>query len=251
VLHTVDGDLFASLANGAWALFERVPGEHQEHGRLDQVREAGIRLAEFHLAMRRYHAPEVECEFNVKMGLLWNDADRMVDEVHERYGDALAPELDQLRRWYEDVLQEWPEDRMKALTVGWIHNDWHGRNVLFQGNRMSCLFDFDPLHRDFVAADLGYGAFMFSRVARGSHEVSREALQIFLDGYLQTTPLANEDIAAIPLLAWLPEVPLLPYCLLVERDGQDPIGYMQSIVASARVKQEQVQPVLQELVARL
>jgi aminoglycoside phosphotransferase (APT) family kinase protein len=58
--------------------------------------------------------------------------------------------------------------RVDALPVGWVHDDYHGRNMVFVQDEMRGLFDFDAVERGPLVIDVAYGTYSFGREARGS-----------------------------------------------------------------------------------
>ena len=84
------------------------------------------------------------------------------------------------------------------------HGDWHPGNLLFQGDQVAAVLDFDTIQIVPAVADLANGLLQFSLVAsdpRPSHwpaHCDHRRLLHFWNGYCRVAPLSPTEIAALP-----------------------------------------------------
>ncbi len=242
--------LVASQA-GLWALFSYIEGEEYDFGRMAQVAEAGRRLAEFHTVTDSIKLKDVDIEINPHPRCWWTHAEEEIAELEQMFaGQGVEGEIAFLRDWQAQLVHQWPLARLDNLPVGWVHSDFHGRNMVFVGDELRGLFDFDPLHRGFLVEDVGHALFMFSREFRGSTHMRPEAVRLFLAEYHRTRPLGGEERAALPMAATLAWVPSAAYHELLRRDGEDTLAFFRHFVQLMRdlgAEMERLRPLLTEL----
>jgi Ser/Thr protein kinase RdoA (MazF antagonist) len=114
--------------------------------------------------------------------------------------ESCRPHLAYLKEWWRDVLQEWPLERFDALPSGWLHGDFHGRNLVFEGDRVAGMFDLDDVDRGPYIYDVAGGVMKFSRERRGSLTIRPDFVRAFVGGYEQVRPLGADEIAALPVM---------------------------------------------------
>lgn len=242
IIASNEGELFVEAEGRAWVLFTFVEGDEYDFSNMAQVAEAGRRLAEFHTITGTIDLEEIVLDINVQVRRWWTHAEEDLAALEAMYrDDGVGEELAYLRAWRADLLQEWPLERVDALPTGWVHSDWHGRNMVFAGDELRGLFDFDPLHRCFFAEDLGHALFMFGREFRGSTRIRPEAARIFLDAYRVVRPIDAEERAAIPMMAPLGWVPTAAYQELLRRDGEDSLAWFRHYVVLMRALESEVE----------
>jgi Ser/Thr protein kinase RdoA (MazF antagonist) len=190
-----------------WVLFTHVEGSEYNFGRIGQVAEAARRLAQFHAVAETFPGASVVVAYDPPLREWWVSCDENLRALAELYaGSAVEEELTYVQDWWRRVLLEWPLARVDALPVGWVHGDYHGRNIVFVQDEMRGLFDFDPVNRGPLVFDVAYGTYMFGREARGSTRVRDAVARVFLDTYARERPLTIEERAAFPMmvaLSWL------------------------------------------------
>jgi Ser/Thr protein kinase RdoA (MazF antagonist) len=113
---------------------------------------------------------------------------------------SCGPHLAYLKEWWSDVLQEWPLERFDALPTGWLHGDFHGRNLVFEGDRVAGIFDLDDVDRGPYVHDVATGLMKFGRERRGSLTIRPEFACAFVSGYEQVRPLSPDEAAALPVM---------------------------------------------------
>lgn len=185
-----------------WVLFTHVAGHEFDFGRHQQVTEAARSLAQFHLITESFQREAPGPEYKVPIRHCWANATHDLIELAELLeGDTAKDELAYLSGWWQSVLNEWPLERLDALPSGWLHGDFHGRNLAFDGDRVAGVFDFDDVDRGPYVYDLAAGIVKFGREARGSLSIRPEFARMFIDGYETLRPISQEERAALPVMA--------------------------------------------------
>jgi Ser/Thr protein kinase RdoA (MazF antagonist) len=235
IIASASGGLVVPSAAGPWVLFSHVDGSEYDFANMGQVAEAGRRLAQFHTITSAIGLEEVVIDINPQFRRWWTHGEEELAALEAMFrDDGVGEELAFLRGWHADLLRRWPLARLDALPAGWVHSDFHGRNMVFVGDELRGLFDFDPLHRGFWVEDIAHALFMFGREFRGSTRIRPEAARLFLDAYAAVRPLAEEEREAIAMMAVLAWVPSAPYQELHRRDGEDSLAWFRHYVALMR-----------------
>jgi Ser/Thr protein kinase RdoA (MazF antagonist) len=190
-----------------WVLVTHVEGREYDFGRIGQVAEAARRLAQFQAVAETFPGAQVAVEHAPPLRAWWVRCDENLRELAKLFaGSAVEEELTFVQDWWARVLAEWPLARVDALPVGWVHHDYHGRNMVFVQDEMRGLFDFDAVERCPLVCDVAYGIYSFGREARGSTRIREAVARVFLDTYTRERPLTREEWAAFPVmvaLSWL------------------------------------------------
>jgi Ser/Thr protein kinase RdoA (MazF antagonist) len=208
VVETRAGTLFVLADDGLpWVLFTHVEGRDYDFGRIGQVAEAARRLAQFHTVAETFPGAHVAVEHAPPLREWWVRCDENLQEPAELFaGSVVEEELTYVRDWWWRVSAEWPLARVDALPVGWMHGDYHGRNMAFVQDELRGLFDFDAVVRCPLVIDVAYGIYSFGREARGSTRIREAVARVFLDTYTRERPLTRQEWAALPMmvaLSWL------------------------------------------------
>lgn len=164
-------DPFVRLDGRTYEVFEYVEGEHYDAS-LEQTMQAGRTLARFHVAavglkadprLKRggYHDSQtvrgglsaVPTSIASHDSVVGREAELLgiVQELFERYDEA----ADQVNRL---GYPGWP--------AGIVHGDWHPGNLLFRGQRVRAVLDFDAVRVAPVVLDVANGMLQFS-ILRG------------------------------------------------------------------------------------
>ncbi len=235
------GGLCVEAEAGPWVVFSYVEGSEYDFSRMGQVSEAGRRLAEFHTITAPIDLQEVVLDINPQMRRWWTHGEEELAALEAMFrDDGVGEELAFLRAWHAELLNEWPLTRLDALPAGWVHSDFHGRNMVFVGDELRGLFDFDPLHRGVFVEDVAHALFMFGREFRGSTHIRPNAARLFLDAYNAGRRLTDKERAALPMMAVLAWAPTAPYQALHRRDGEDTVAWFRRYVVLMRELQEEM-----------
>lgn len=184
-----------------WVLIIYVPGREYDFDRPQQVTSAARSLAQFHLITESFQWDAPGPEHKVPIRYCWANAKQDLLELAELLeGDAVEEDLSYLSGWWEHVLSEWSLDRLDALPSGWLHGDFHGRNLAFDGDHVAGLFDFDDVDTGPYVYDLAAGLLKFGREARGSVTIRPEFARRFIEGYETLRPISREERAALRVM---------------------------------------------------
>jgi homoserine kinase type II len=200
---TASGERFAIDDGVPWVLFRYVEGEEYDFAQRERAAAAGRVLARFHMLTEslRREAPGPEYKAPLRDG--WENAERDAAELRALFnGRGIDDELEYVAGWMQNVLQALPVARLDSLPSGWVHGDFHGRNMVFQGDCVAGVFDFDDVDRGPYAHDIAFGLFKFGREGRGALlRIRPDFARAFVDGYESLRPLTDDERAALPPLA--------------------------------------------------
>ncbi len=153
--------------------------------------------------------------------------DPLVDDLEARY-TACAAAVNDLG------LPDWPDQI--------VHGDWHPGNMLFRGERVVAVIDYDTARRQQRTIDLAYGALQFSILGGGEDpatwpsQVEPARLKLFLDGYRSVNPIEPDELRALPLLmceAMIAEA-VLPIAATGSFGRLEGFGFLQMIQRKVR-----------------
>jgi Ser/Thr protein kinase RdoA (MazF antagonist) len=231
------GGLFVLDDDGVpWALFTYIDGDYYDFGNMGQVAEAARRLAQFHALAETFPAECVALEYDPPIRDWWTGCEENLQALEDLYaGRAVADELAYLRDWWRWVLSEWPLTRLDGLPAGWVYSDYHGRNMVFHGDNMCGLFDFDDVNRGPLVYDVARGVHMFGRERRGAHRIRPEVANLFVDEYARYRALSKEEREALSMMVALcypPQARYHQYCQ--QRFGEDLVARLRREVAAMR-----------------
>jgi Ser/Thr protein kinase RdoA (MazF antagonist) len=254
VVQTREGAPYAEDGGLYWALFGFVDGVEFDFQRLEQAREAGARLAQFQALAESFAGPVADPPTEVVGPANWSAPvsshvwrTSILDEEHEvrlreLLGDGSHDDgLTYYSRWRREAASAWPLDRLAALPVSWLHCDYHGRNMLFQQDRLVGLFDFDFLARGPRTFDLGRAVFNFGRESRGSVTLRDGFVEALMAGFVNAAALTAEERRAMPFMAVANWVPDAAFYLARSGEPGDPglsVRFNRDIVVMRAVEQE-------------
>ncbi len=207
------GSKVVETAGLPWVLFEYIDGREYDHARIEQTREAGRMLAHFHQLGAVVMEPSPGAPGESFADFVDGAPDEPANLAGLFGGKGVDEDLEFAVKWWRWFVEEWPAQRLDRLPSSCAHYDYHGRNVLFRGDRMVGLFDFDYAGPGWPVLDLSRGLFNFARDGRGLFEEEEEArisrrlrpefAEAFLAAYEAITPLSVEERQAIPAMcAW-------------------------------------------------
>jgi homoserine kinase type II len=202
VVETVSHRPFATDEDGVpWVLFAHVEGDEYDFQNRERVTAAAQCLARFHLVTESFRAEAPGPEYKAPIRQCWANVEQDLRELAEMLdGDSTREALAYLAGWWRSVLREWPLERLDALPAGWLHGDYHGRNLVFDGDRVAGLFDFDDVDAGPYAYDVAAGLYRFGREGRGSLSIRLEYARLFVAGYETVRPISHEERAALPVM---------------------------------------------------
>jgi Ser/Thr protein kinase RdoA (MazF antagonist) len=242
VVETREGRAFVLSDDGVpWALFAYVDGGSYEFGRMRHVVEAARRLAQFHNLAETFDGEDVIVEYAPPIRFWWMNPEEDLEVLKGMFGGAAVDEeLAYVRHWWQWVLAEWPPRRIDDLPVGWVHGDYHGRNMVFVDDEMRALFDFDDLNRGPMVFDVARGVHMFGRESRGSLRIRLDVARLFVEEYARGRVLTSEERSALPMMVAMYYPPNARYYLYCQQLGEDLEARLRREVSMMRVLQAQM-----------
>jgi Ser/Thr protein kinase RdoA (MazF antagonist) len=133
-------------------------------------------------------------------------------------GAGVEPELDFLDQWRTALTRYLPLPAVDELPRAWLHADFHPSNVVFAGEQVRAVLDFDVAHRGFRLADIAYARFCFCRHRRSSTVIGAEASAAFLRAF----DLTDLERRALPYLTVAVQARTAARYRVREREGSDP-----------------------------
>ncbi len=183
-----DANTVLSIQGKPAALFEKLPGSHPERITPRHCAAVGTTLAKFHQACRDF--PEQHPNLR---GLQWVTATAQTQlqtgQLQPEEHDLLLSVLDRLNP---------ATDELSSLPQAVIHGDCFPDNVLFKGETLSGLIDFDNACTDAALLDLSIAmqAWCFNQ----DQQADPEKTQALLKAYQNIRPLTPEEQHAWPMI---------------------------------------------------
>jgi Ser/Thr protein kinase RdoA (MazF antagonist) len=241
IISSTGGDSLVCDESGLWALFAYVDGNEFDFSNTAQVAGAARWLAEFHRMAALFDCPEVLFDANREWCDWWRDGESEIGELASMFGGRdVDDDLAFLRDWWSESIWEWPPERVAQLPRGWMHGDWHGRNMVFVGDEVRGVFDFDPVRRGVIVEDVARAVFMFGRESRASRHIRLDVARVFLEDYDHLHELSAEELNALPFVMVAHLAPTVGYWRMLERDDEDAaahlhhtVGLMQDLMPEA------------------
>ena len=222
IVKATSGEPMLTVDGTPWVLFAFVEGNEYNFSSPGQVAEAGRRLAQFHKIASVFHEEPVYLDFNLPQREVLLKSASNLTQLEEMFsGQGVDEELSGCRRAWGKLLNDLPLAAFDQLPSGWIHRDYHGRNMVFVGDGMRGLFDFDVVTKGPFAYDITYGIHMFGREYRGSRQIRPEVARSFLVEYSNIRSVTPDEMDAIPSLLLLAYLPEAAYYVYRKRDGDD------------------------------
>lgn len=224
-----------------WALFAYVDGGSYQFGRMGHVVEAARRLSQFHTLAETFGGEDVIVEYAPPIRHWWVNPEEDLEVLKGMFGGAAVDqELAYVRHWWQWVLGDWPPRRIDDLPVGWVHGDYHGRNMVFVGDDMRALFDFDDLNRGPMVFDVGRGVHMFGRESRDSLRIRLDVARLFVEEYARAHVLTSEERSALPMMVAMYYPPNARYYRYCQQLGEDLEARLRREVSVMRALQAQM-----------
>jgi homoserine kinase type II len=171
--------------------------------------EAAITAAGRQMGCMHRHAAPLPASLEIPIGG-FHDADRVrqhLKKLGQPRDSANAAvwrgSVDSLMMYYNRCSVRVNQQGYESWPVCANHGDWHPGNLLYRGDKVVAVLDFDALQVAPAVADIANGLLQFSLVAgdpRPSHWPARcdhRRLLYFWGGYCEVASLQKEQIAAI------------------------------------------------------
>jgi Ser/Thr protein kinase RdoA (MazF antagonist) len=204
LLETIDGRATAlNLDNHIYEFFRFVEGTRYD-GSAAATREAGRQLAIFHRHLARLPAPPDRSEWCFHNSTLVRRHLKLIASGKRTGSRSKAQTV------VESLLVRYDRSSDRANRFGFdswkqqiIHGDWHPGNILFQGDRIVAVVDFDSVRVSPPPTDLANGMLQFSIVgdkpdpADWPDHFDRARLLEFLAGYREITRLSERKLHSL------------------------------------------------------
>lgn len=200
-----DGRTLLRLHGHAYELFECVSGHSYDHS-LEATQDAGRMLALFHrlLSAQTIGGTPPTGSYHKVDAIEGNLA-----FIPHRLGDTtLQPLIQTLTDSYRRASQEADAAGLPSWPRQIIHGDWHPGNLLFRGQQVAAVIDYDTARLDARAIDIANGALQFSltRTAEDpdawGDSLDESRLKRFCLGYDsgETSVISQAEVRALPWL---------------------------------------------------
>ena len=210
-LLTDEGERWHAQDGSVYELYFLVEGEAHDPGCLAQIEAAGEMLARMHVALVDAEpegakpGPRLFAPGPSHQGLLWA-LGRAREESRPEADETIAYLLDVAARVAEDL----PDNVYWSLPTTIVHGDYHPGNLLFRGDEVAGVFDFDWVSQQPRMTDITDGLMFFAGLRSLPVDVSdirsiTQAIRFdwqrmgrFMRGYLRVSDLDEDELAALP-----------------------------------------------------
>jgi Ser/Thr protein kinase RdoA (MazF antagonist) len=220
-----------------WVMTHFVTGHHYRYGSRKQLLHAARCLSAIHAAGASFTTRPVQDDTIPDLHRWWtHGAEEMAGLRAMFAGAGVEPELDFLDRWLTALTRALPLPVVDELPRAWIHADYHPSNVVFAGDQVRAVLDFDVVHRGSRLADIAYAMYGFCRQSRSSTAIGAEAPAAFL----QPFDLTDVERRALPYFTVAVQARTAARYRVREREGTNPrkalrthVRRMQALSANA------------------
>ncbi|HVP11182.1 MAG TPA: phosphotransferase [Phycisphaerae bacterium] len=213
--HLVDlcagGGSLLQIGDAIYEVFEFIDGEHYRGG-LAATYDSGKTLALCHKLLGDFRSESRRPQGRYHDSQMVRDSVEALPEKlresrsvlgHER---ALADLLAQLEHAYDVAAQAVNNLGMPQWPPQFVHADWHPGNMLFAGDRVVAVLDYDSARVWPRILDVANGCLQFSAVTGGRNLSKWEdrtddvRAREFLRGYDQVAVISRAELQAVPFL---------------------------------------------------
>ncbi|NLH41849.1 MAG: phosphotransferase [Planctomycetes bacterium] len=192
-----DGGTALNMDNHIYEFFRYVEGTRYD-GSLEATREAGRQLAVFHKDLADFQGKDEPSP------LCFHDAALVRRHLKLLSSDKRTEAARRMRAVAEELLLRYDKSSVRVNQLGFrswkrqvVHGDWHPGNLLFGGNQVVAVVDFDSIRYAPAVTDLANGMLQFSIVGdrpdptQWSAHFDRSRLFEFFYGYQEVTRLSE------------------------------------------------------------
>jgi Ser/Thr protein kinase RdoA (MazF antagonist) len=212
-----DGGSTTITAHGrTYALFPSLPGAPGAYYDDERRRAKGALLARLHRDMASSPMREQREGF----GRIWELDLLTAGTPHATFNDMLRAFGQEHRELASAVRSERYRSLRELSRLGYgdepdvfVHADFHNENLLFDGDRLTAVLDFDEVHRDARAVDLACSIVNDCAEPPADIATDPRATAAFVAGYAAESPLTDAELRLIVPLMRAYHVWLLAYTL--------------------------------------
>jgi homoserine kinase type II len=207
-----DGKLFVRHRDHLFELFEFVAG--QPFSRTPaEAGAAGDALAWFHSTLRGFSfeptmivpSGDFHDAAAIRVGLCGIGSTLSSHDSFSGDEAELASLIQVLLESYDQAAEAAGRWGIESQPDGVVHSDWHPGNLLFRGEKVAAVLDYDSVRRSRSITDVATGALHFSIITGDDPDawpdhLEEELFHAFLAGYESRTPLRLEECRCLPHL---------------------------------------------------
>jgi Ser/Thr protein kinase RdoA (MazF antagonist) len=220
-----------------WVMSHFVAGRHYRYDSGAQLLHAARCLSAIHEAGASFTARPVQDDTIPDLLRWWTHGEQEMASLRAMFaGAGVEPELEFLGQWRTALTRDLPLPVIDQLPRAWLHADFCPGNVVFAGDEVRAVLDFDVVHRGFRLADIAYAMFCFCRQSRSSTVIRAEASAAFLQAF----GLTDTERRAFPYFSVAVQARTAARYQVRAREGTDPrealrthVARMQALSASA------------------
>jgi Ser/Thr protein kinase RdoA (MazF antagonist) len=202
-----------------WVMFRFVEGHHYRYNSRLQLLRAARCLSGIHAAGASFATKPVQDDTIPDLLRWWTHGEEEIVALRRMFsGGGVEPELDFLDDWRSAATRDLPLRVVAGLPRSWLHSDFRPSNVLFAGDQVQAVLDFDVVHRGFRLEDIAYAMFCFCRQGRSSAVIDAEASAIFQ----QVFDLTGPERGALPYFIVAVQARTAARYRVRAREGTDP-----------------------------
>jgi Ser/Thr protein kinase RdoA (MazF antagonist) len=203
VVPSVSGDFNLWVDDTGWTLFKWMgsdSGPQRELANRSRALAAAKTLADIHRMCKDFHPAAQRAKWPIFTVPTVNPATWL--KRAESLADELKEEGEDLRRMSRQSAGELEQIDFDKLPEYMCHADYRMRNLQFEGDEITGVFDFDTSIRTTRLFDLAGAVTRFSPLG-GDPLADVEAGSTFLEKYHEQLPLSSYEIDALPaLIRW-------------------------------------------------
>lgn len=206
IVRTRHGETFLKLQEEIFEIQHHIPGDMCDLGRPEHFTAAARTLGWYHAVVEGFDHPAFHRP-RERYGptILAQIIDRLMEDWHGRTPPELACLLGELQAHARDL--ETCFDEFGQLPELVIHGDYYAANLIFQGNEVAGVVDYDLAQWCWRAMELAEALIYFTAERPGYLKrivypgvLDLGAVQRFLEAYTEMSSLSAAEIRALPHL---------------------------------------------------
>ncbi|WP_404407085.1 phosphotransferase [Jeotgalibacillus malaysiensis] len=197
--YSFKGQYMIHSSNGEnFMVTEKCPGKNRAPGTLNEVQmyNLGKAVGEMHTALDTLLPDSEVLHWDIR------SKEDMIEDWNERWQEAESVGCEKTLSYLKDqflVLDQNDTEQFSACEVGWSHWDLFVDNILFEGDEVSAILDFDRLnivYRDFdIARPILSGCV-------SNQKLNVKSAIAFVNGFRKYQPLTIERVVRALKLNW-------------------------------------------------
>ncbi len=205
LIPTHEGDTLLIENGRSFEVMPFIRGDDYNTQRPQQQYYVGVMLAQYHLIVKHMPPPPDAARHRYSPHSMMGLTEMLIKQ--DMMGD-----LTDMLSWYDlraaKLRSRLSDSAYDALPHVVIHGDIHRDNVLFSGDKVAALLDFDQVAWDTPVADLADALVAFASVDKPKTlgwgvfpgPLDAERFDRVMAGYMSVAPLSAAEINALPIL---------------------------------------------------